>query len=187
MAKRKSTGKRLRFEIFKRDNFTCQYCGVQPPDVVLVIDHITPISAGGDSDPMNLITACETCNQGKAARVLGNVSPKPNADLEWLAMQQEISELRRYQLAKKKRDRIKNEIIAALQDTWSACFDDEYVPSDVEVRKCLSWSEPDEIEKAYAIAAAQSFRIRSFGDRYRYAMGVLHKLARERQDALGQD
>jgi hypothetical protein len=30
--KRKSTGKRLRFSVFQRDHFTCQYCGAQPPD-----------------------------------------------------------------------------------------------------------------------------------------------------------
>lgn len=187
MAKRKSTGKRLRFEIFKRDNFTCQYCGKQPPEVVLVIDHVTPVSAGGDNDPMNLMTACETCNQGKSDKVLGSVSPKPDADLEWLAMQQEIAELRRYQIAKKERDRITCEIISMLQDTWSVCFNDEYVPSDFEIRKSLSWSEPDEIEKAFTIAASRSYRIKTFGDRYRYAMGVLHKLVEERQNAVGQD
>lgn len=40
--KRQSTGKRLRFPVFKREFFTCQYCGAQPPDVVLVCDHIEP-------------------------------------------------------------------------------------------------------------------------------------------------
>jgi hypothetical protein len=47
MAKRKSTGKRQRFNIFKRDKFTCQYCGGTPPAVVLVVDHIVPVAAGG--------------------------------------------------------------------------------------------------------------------------------------------
>lgn len=44
--KRKSTGKRLRFEVFKRDHFTCQYCGAQPPDIVLVADHIVAVAEG---------------------------------------------------------------------------------------------------------------------------------------------
>ena len=66
MSGRRSTGKRLRFEIFKRDHFTCQYCGAQPPSIVLVIDHIDPVAEGGLTVIENLITACEPCNQGKA-------------------------------------------------------------------------------------------------------------------------
>lgn len=45
--KRKSISKKLRFEVFKRDKFTCQYCGRKAPDVVLQIDHISPVSKGG--------------------------------------------------------------------------------------------------------------------------------------------
>src|SRR4051812_15410387 len=63
--RRRSTGKRLRFEVFKRDYFTCRYCGAQPPDVVLVVDHVIPVALGGPSTLDNLITACEPCNQGK--------------------------------------------------------------------------------------------------------------------------
>ena len=79
MAKRKSTGKKRRFELFKRDGFTCQYCGATPPRAVLVLDHIIPVAAGGSSDDDNLVTACEVCNQGKAARSLSQV-PQSLAD-----------------------------------------------------------------------------------------------------------
>lgn len=54
-----------RFEVFKRDNFTCQYCGGRPPGVILTIDHILPLASGGTDDIENLITACELCNSGK--------------------------------------------------------------------------------------------------------------------------
>ena len=37
--KRKSISKKARFEVFKRDSFTCQYCGRTAPDVVLHLDH----------------------------------------------------------------------------------------------------------------------------------------------------
>ncbi len=67
--------KKKRFEVFKRDGFTCQYCGQRPPEVVLEVDHITPKSKGGDGDPLNLITACFDCNRGKGARELASVSP----------------------------------------------------------------------------------------------------------------
>jgi DNA-binding transcriptional MerR regulator len=66
MPTRKGIGKRLRFEVFKRDSFTCQYCGKSAPDVVLHIDHIIPVVEGGGNDLVNLITSCVDCNQGKS-------------------------------------------------------------------------------------------------------------------------
>jgi len=65
---------RLRFEILKRDNFTCQYCGRNPKQdkVKLQIDHIIPKSKGGNDNPSNLITACLECNQGKKDIILEN-------------------------------------------------------------------------------------------------------------------
>lgn len=69
MTKRKAIGKKLRYAILARDSFTCRYCGAQPGDgVLLVVDHIHPVSKGGGNDPTNLITACTPCNSGKGAR-----------------------------------------------------------------------------------------------------------------------
>ena len=72
-AKRKQISKKARFEVFKRDGFTCQYCGAHPPQVLLHVDHIIPVAAGGLNDQDNLITTCEPCNQGKGARSLDSV------------------------------------------------------------------------------------------------------------------
>lgn len=66
MAKRKAISKKTRFEVFKRDSFTCQYCGKAAPNVILHVDHIDPVSKGGGNDIINLITACEGCNGGKS-------------------------------------------------------------------------------------------------------------------------
>ena len=66
-------GKKARFEIFKRDAFTCAYCGRTPPAVVLQVDHIHPKSKGGSDTPENLITACLDCNQGKTNIPLSKV------------------------------------------------------------------------------------------------------------------
>lgn len=74
MAKRKPISKKLRFEVFKRDSFTCQYCGKSAPDVVLHVDHIKPIKEGGTNDITNLVTACADCNLGKGARKLSDSS-----------------------------------------------------------------------------------------------------------------
>lgn len=38
MAKRKGIPRSIRFEVFKRDMFTCQYCGRKAPDVILEVD-----------------------------------------------------------------------------------------------------------------------------------------------------
>lgn len=74
MAKRKSLPKSLRFEVFKRDSFKCQYCGRSAPDVILEVDHIVPVSAGGSNEPINLITSCRDCNRGKRDKLLSDTS-----------------------------------------------------------------------------------------------------------------
>src|SRR5215471_14301985 len=67
---RPSIPKTLRFEVFKRDSFTCQYCGRRAPDVVLHCDHVKAVAEGGTTDILNLVTACADCNLGKGARQL---------------------------------------------------------------------------------------------------------------------
>lgn len=66
MSERKYISKELRFKILHRDNFTCQYCGRKAPEVILHVDHIRPVSKGGDNRESNLITACYDCNMGKS-------------------------------------------------------------------------------------------------------------------------
>lgn len=60
-------GRALRFQILRRDNHACTYCGRSAPEVKLTVDHVTPEALGGGSDPANLTTACEECNGGKSA------------------------------------------------------------------------------------------------------------------------
>lgn len=62
---RKPLSKKIRFRVFQRDNFTCQYCGRSAPEVELHVDHIRSVANGGDNDMENLITACKDCNLGK--------------------------------------------------------------------------------------------------------------------------
>ena len=64
--------KKDRFEVFKRDKFTCQYCGRSAPDVTLEVDHIQPRSKGGSDDLLNLVTSCRDCNAGKSNRELSD-------------------------------------------------------------------------------------------------------------------
>jgi len=66
--------KKTRFEVFKRDKFTCQYCGRAAPEVILEADHIQPASQNGEDDMLNLVTSCFDCNRGKRDRLLSDAT-----------------------------------------------------------------------------------------------------------------
>ena len=74
MAKRVGISTKTRFDIFKRDGFTCQYCNKGTSNgVVLEVDHIIPVCEGGNNSNENLITACFDCNRGKGGRELSQI------------------------------------------------------------------------------------------------------------------
>lgn len=84
MVKRKQLSKKIRFEIFKRDDFTCQYCGQTPPMAILEVDHIRPVSKNGNNDKNNLITSCFDCNRGKSNVLLTKITPTIKENLDKL-------------------------------------------------------------------------------------------------------
>jgi hypothetical protein len=61
-----------RLKIFERDNYRCTYCGKQLTRFTATLDHVTPVSEGGDNGSENLKTACLQCNSRKTARPLGD-------------------------------------------------------------------------------------------------------------------
>lgn len=95
MAERKPIGKKLRFEVFKRDSFRCQYCGRSAPDVILEVDHIVPVAEGGKNDILNLITSCRDCNRGKGKHVLteNEILKKQKEELDALNERREQMEM----------------------------------------------------------------------------------------------
>lgn len=59
----------LRYDVLKRDNFTCQVCGRTISDgAKLEVDHRVPIAKGGKSTMDNLWTLCFECNRGKSTK-----------------------------------------------------------------------------------------------------------------------
>ena len=62
---RKPIGPELRYAVLERSGFRCHYCGQRAPEVVLHVDHIIPVYAGGTDDRRNLVAACSSCNSGK--------------------------------------------------------------------------------------------------------------------------
>lgn len=86
---RQSLSKRLRFEIFARDGFTCRYCGGQSDTVRLHVDHVIPVCQGGTNDEANLITSCESCNLGKGGKTIKQSAP---SEMDRLRIAQDLRE-----------------------------------------------------------------------------------------------
>ncbi|MGE0674894.1 MAG: HNH endonuclease, partial [Methylibium sp.] len=97
---------RTRFEVFKRDDFTCAYCGRRSPDVVLQVDHILAVANGGSDDSINLITSCWECNSGKSdvplARTLTAEDPHDRA-IALLERERQLAEYNRVLAAEAER------------------------------------------------------------------------------------
>ena len=60
--------KLTRREVFRRDNYTCQYCGRTVQN--LTIDHVLPRHLGGLHIWTNVVAACPNCNHHKGGRKL---------------------------------------------------------------------------------------------------------------------
>lgn len=105
---RKQISTRQRFETFKRDGFVCQYCGSHPPNVILHVDHIVPVSNGGKNDPDNYITSCDKCNLGKSNISL-EIIPKSLKDKAVEVAEKEAQIKGYYEILEAKRNRIEQQ------------------------------------------------------------------------------
>ncbi|WP_329131475.1 HNH endonuclease [Streptomyces sp. NBC_01476] len=76
-----AVSQRLRYEILRRDNHACRYCGATAPGVKLNVDHVIPVALGGSDAPTNLVTACAACNGGKTSS-MPNATPVADVDQE---------------------------------------------------------------------------------------------------------
>jgi hypothetical protein len=87
-----AVSKRTRFEVLRRDNYTCRYC--RSADNPLRVDHVTPVALGGTDDPTNLVAACQDCNAGKSSTSLsGEHVADIKADaIRWASAMQRAAE-----------------------------------------------------------------------------------------------
>ncbi len=60
-----------RRNVFLRDQYQCQYCGVRCSPALATLDHVVPRSKGGRTSWDNVVTCCHACNRHK-----GDKSPK---------------------------------------------------------------------------------------------------------------
>jgi hypothetical protein len=133
-AKPAKVSKALRFQILRRDNHTCRYCGASAPTATLTVDHVMPQALGGTTVPENLVTACEPCNSGKSA-----TPPDANhiADVraDALRWRQAMSYAADIQVSNEaKRD----DYIEEFDETWSGwSVDGKPIPRDEQWRESI--------------------------------------------------
>lgn len=116
--KRKALSKKTRFEVFKRDSFTCQYCGGCAPSVVLVVDHIEPVSKGGDNALVNLVTSCDSCNAGKSNRRLADDSAVSKQHSQLKVLQEKREQLTMMVEWKRSLANLDDEAVTAVEELW---------------------------------------------------------------------
>jgi len=66
--KRKKKVKFSRVNIYARDRYSCQYCGIKGKMKDFTFDHVTPKSRGGKTVWENIVTCCTSCNSKKGDR-----------------------------------------------------------------------------------------------------------------------
>lgn len=172
-----AVSKRTRYEVLRRDNHACRYCGAIAPDVKLTVDHVMPTALGGSDDPSNLVAACRDCNYGKASTapdgtLVADVSQRA---VEW---GKAITDYNRAQMADRKR---RAAYVRRFEKAWNVWH---YGPKDKRehLPKPSDW-EPTiwqfyglglpivELEDAVTIAAGN--RMVEADRVFRYMCGVL--------------
>ena len=76
-----------RANIYQRDKYVCQYCGVKYPAEDLTFDHVIPQVQGGMATWENIVTACLSCNNRKGGRTPREASMRlirPPAKPRWM-------------------------------------------------------------------------------------------------------
>mgnify|MGYP001179712174 FL=1 len=115
--------RKLRFEVFKRDNFTCRYCGRKTPEVILEVDHVIPVSKGGTDDFENLVTSCFECNRGKGKELLNTVLLEKDIHDEAVLLAEREMQLAEYNCIRKKVKEREDREIEELNTYFSDKFD----------------------------------------------------------------
>lgn len=172
-----SVSVRMRFEVFKRDGFTCQYCGRMTPEVVLEVDHIVPRAEGGSDEFYNLITACWDCNHGKADVSLGDKAPVPDLTEAIETLREREEQIRAYEDARREeRERIAQDL-EELYEFWLGLGRTRHLPDESALRYWLTLFTRSQLMDAMRIAQGRGRQ-----GYVRYFIGILRKW---RNDADG--
>lgn len=173
---REPVSKKTRFEVFKRDSFTCTYCGAKPPKVVLELDHLQPVSKGGGNGLDNLFTACFDCNRGKGNREIG--VHQPSLGDRAALLQEKKEQLEAFQaMVLEMEEQIE-------QTVWVIIFELFRANKTSEIRFAACRNFLVELGLDECLDAAQiAMRNKPYSEnqRFRYFCGICHRKRRERQ------
>jgi hypothetical protein len=179
----------VRFEVFKRDKFTCRYCGKRPPDVMLEVDHIQPVCDGGSDDPNNLTTACFACNRGKGGVALRELAPAIDEDELYTGIQEMLERshsIRQSLAAATAHRKAMDRAVALIRTWWNESFDDDRYVQDRSIRQFLGTLSVQEIADAIAATEARDDRDHLYpSDRWKYFCGVCWTMVRSRKSGEG--
>lgn len=175
-----SISKKLRFEVFKRDGFQCQYCGKKSPNIVLEIDHIISRADGGGDNIENLTTSCFDCNRGKGKNALEEYKEGTDPTEQAVLLLERERQLKEYnEVLRQVRER-KIADYNEIQDLWNERISGSsyWFPSG------LIYQALDKIPKEMMIeaveichASCQKWEGRSWGESYRaYFSGILRRM-----------
>lgn len=186
-----SVSQRLRYEILRRDSFTCRYCGGKAPDVELTVDHVTPVALGGTDEPSNLVGACADCNAGKSSATPEQqvVEDVAGDALRWAAAMKRAAVI-----AFERRDERDEdlEVFSQAWNIWGYDADGERVP----VPRPATWKESvgrlfdaglglsdaiEAIEPAMLKAHADAFNRIPTENVFRYFCGICWRMVDDQQ------
>ncbi len=145
--------KKLRFEVFKRDGFACQYCGRTPPSAILEVDHFIAVSAGGSDSEDNLLTACFDCNRGKGARP-ATIGPRESLADREAQIRESEEQIKAYRAALRSQQRRQARAVKAVEKAFTAMTEGgtftNHGRTSIEVW-LRSWTQED-LTEAFRIA-----------------------------------
>lgn len=176
-----SVSKRLRFEIFRRDNHTCRYCGQFAPAVPLTVDHVVPVALGGSDQADNLVAACIGCNAGKssASPDAAHVADVAQDALRWAKAMQVAGQGQEVELQGLL------DYIQEVDSIWVWYSSDGISPRPTDWRQSVETFYRYPVapnEWIYAVDKAAGNRRVPRDDEWRYACGVIWARLRQRVD-----
>lgn len=167
MTKRKSITKKIRFEVFKRDAFKCQYCGSTSPDVTLEVDHIKPVAEGGDNDITNLITSCKDCNRGKGAKLLDDKSTIEKQRKQLEELNERRAQLEMMMEWREGLKSLEDDKVNILADKWRELVDHQFEINENGLKSIKKWLKKFDINTildCMEISASQYLKIDKKGN-----------------------
>lgn len=172
--------KKVRFEVFKRDKFICQYCGKHPPDITLEIDHIIPKSKKGTDSLENLITSCFDCNRGKSNRLLKDL-PK-SLETKYKELKEREIQYKEYRKLLNKIDRSIQKDIDYIDSIYIDSFSD-WALSDsfkqVSVKRFIKDLGVNEVRDSMYLAIS---KINNKDESIRYFCGICWSKIRQKEE-----